>query len=1146
MYLERFELWRAPGISRPIILEGLKPGLVLLVGGNASGKSTIGRTIGGTLWRDAVPAGVGAYSSWRLSPSGPLMEATLSFGQINWDGEGWHPPGELRASWQLNLRDMMSAGPKTDQGIAKKIQRELDGGYDLSCIGMELGRVRPLPSVKKPYEEASRQLRSIAEATDGLADKERGLADLKAKIQAAQVAPKQLELMKKAKRRLELLEKKAGLEVSLAELPDSLASLPSEAATKAKELVTKEQRRRGDLKQRESDLAEANETCSQLVFPNGDPGELLVEDWGERATLLTELNREFEQFSAAALKAESRAEALSNQVWASDSAGGVPPKEVMEGLDLAVQELAAARAKLAGLVIVAPPEAEPLGQSAYEELREARSLLRRWFLIPRVELSSTKPAKRTALMTALMLLGACLLLLGLGLAVLVSPWAGAFVVGLGALAVGVGLGLFVGPAEATRPSAVSSEVQALERQYGEAGYSPPEHWNQKGVSELIKRLDGGIRDRDQALDQTKLAVAAGAKRAKAEQEIEKCETALMKCTELLTLRSDIGGLALVVQADRIRKLADGRVAEQTAQSARSATQVGRDDVQNRLVVELEALGLSDLPTLDNAGSVSRVVSSIRDRRKEWLGAVKEEQTAQVEFKKAEEELVDATQERDEYLRRCGVELTELSQLEVLSEQRGTWQGLVEELRDTEREVGQLEPVLPAGLPGTVEAVDSELERLEQLGDKLDDLQAKAAEIDYAIEQVTEGSSVQDTVAAEKMGLDKLAEDRELQMSRHISGALVRWLRKQRGGQDAPKLLARARDWFLRFTNNRYELVIGDDRSFEAEDHHTNRRQSLPELSDGTRVQLLLAARLSFIECTEGEGNPTPLFLDELLSTTYMDRFKAVASAVLELSSGGRQVFYATGDLYEVSAWKALAQELGYAPPQVAVIGDDSSAADWEPAPMLPGLMRELPTPAGQDAIQYTASLGFSRPKLHDVVDTWPLSLVLYDQLLSVHQAAQQGVRTVGQLRLADLGVVLPLTADDLNLVRARVQGIQSCLSAFQVGRGRPPTWDDVEASGAVNSTFADRVKKLLADHGADARGFVSSLTTIQRFEKRRLKLVDYLESVDVHDSKEPLSNDVVVQRTQLACRDAIAVEAISLADVEDLVRFVAEVVQLGS
>jgi hypothetical protein len=562
------------------------------------------------------------------------------------------------------------------------------------------------------------------------------------------------------------------------------------------------------------------------------------------------------------------------------------------------------------------------------------------------------------------------------------------------------------------------------------------------------------------------------------------------------------------------------------------------------VAELEELGLSELPTLDNAGSVSRVVSCIRDRRSKWLGAVKLEQAAKVAFKKGEEELSDAAQERDEYLRRCGVELIELSQLEVLSEQRGTWKGLVEELRDTEREVGQLDLLLPEGLPETVEAVDSELERLEQLGDKLDDLQAKAAEIDYAIEQVTQGSSVQDTVADEKTGLDKLAEDRDLQMSRHVSGALVSWLRKQRSGQDAPKLLARARDWFLRFTNNRYELVIGDDRCFEAEDHHTNRRQSLPELSDGTRVQLLLAARLSFIECTEGEDNRIPLFLDELLSTTYMDRFKAVASAVLELSSE-RQVFYATGDLYEVSAWKALAQELGYALPQVAVIGDHSSAADWEPAPILPGLRRELPAPAGQDAIQYTASLGFSRPKLHDAVDKWPLSLVLYDQLSSVHQAAQQGVRMVGQLRLADLGVVLPLTADDLSLVRARVQGIQSCLSAFQVGRGRPPTWDDVEASGAVNSTFADRVKKLLADHGADARGFVSSLTTIQRFEKRRFKLVDYLESEGVHDPREPLSNDVVVQRTQLACRDAIAAKALSLADVEDLVRFVAEVVQIG-
>ena len=89
------------------------------------------------------------------------------------------------------------------------------------------------------------------------------------------------------------------------------------------------------------------------------------------------------------------------------------------------------------------------------------------------------------------------------------------------------------------------------------------------------------------------------------------------------------------------------------------------------------------------------------------------------------------------------------------------------------------------------------------------------------------------------------------------------------------------------------------------------------------------------------------------------------------------------------------------------------------------------------------------------------------------------------------------------------------------------------------------MKERLGEYGSDAEAFVASLRTIQRFEKRRVKLVEYLETVGVHDPRESLSRAVVVQRTQQACREAIAAKILTLADVEELVRYVAEVVELG-
>ena len=119
------------------------------------------------------------------------------------------------------------------------------------------------------------------------------------------------------------------------------------------------------------------------------------------------------------------------------------------------------------------------------------------------------------------------------------------------------------------------------------------------------------------------------------------------------------------------------------------------------------------------------------------------------------------------------------------------------------------------------------------------------------------------------------------------------MRNERNTEDAPELLKRARDWFISFTHKRYVLEISSDGLFQALDTHTQQRHSLSELSDGTRVQLLLAARIAFIEHTERGGPPMPLFLDEALSTTDPKRFKEIARAVLTLAQT-RQIFSLQG------------------------------------------------------------------------------------------------------------------------------------------------------------------------------------------------------------------------------------------------------------
>ena len=72
-------------------------------------------------------------------------------------------------------------------------------------------------------------------------------------------------------------------------------------------------------------------------------------------------------------------------------------------------------------------------------------------------------------------------------------------------------------------------------------------------------------------------------------------------------------------------------------------------------------------------------------------------------------------------------------------------------------------------------------------------------------------------------------------------------------------------------------------------------RELDQLSDGTRAQLLLAARIAFAEEVE-RGTTLPLFLDEALDQSDTARFEAIARSLGRIANDqGRQIFYLTSD-----------------------------------------------------------------------------------------------------------------------------------------------------------------------------------------------------------------------------------------------------------
>ena len=102
----------------------------------------------------------------------------------------------------------------------------------------------------------------------------------------------------------------------------------------------------------------------------------------------------------------------------------------------------------------------------------------------------------------------------------------------------------------------------------------------------------------------------------------------------------------------------------------------------------------------------------------------------------------------------------------------------------------------------------------------------------------------------------------------------------------PAVLRRARDVFANVTARAFDLRLRGDGSFVAHDVRQEAARELAELSSGTRMQLLLALRLAWIETQEQGGEALPLFLDEALTTSDEDRFAVMARSLERLAGAG--------------------------------------------------------------------------------------------------------------------------------------------------------------------------------------------------------------------------------------------------------------------
>ena len=209
--------------------------------------------------------------------------------------------------------------------------------------------------------------------------------------------------------------------------------------------------------------------------------------------------------------------------------------------------------------------------------------------------------------------------------------------------------------------------------------------------------------------------------------------------------------------------------------------------------------------------------------------------------------------------------------------------------------------------------------------------------------------------------------------------------------------------FGRITHGRYRLETsraGEGKpAFRAIETAGLRVLPLDQLSGGTRLQLLFAVRLAFLEMQESQWK-LPLVLDETLGNSDEGRAEQIIDAAIEICRQGRQVFYFTAQHDEVSKWRRRLKDcsdIRWKHIDLAELRNFSALErvpniDYAAPPPL-----EVADPEGDDWPEYGKRLRVAMPNAYGKPEELHLWYMIDDVPL-LYRLLKGGINLWGQLR----------------------------------------------------------------------------------------------------------------------------------------------------
>lgn len=1148
LHIEHLRVERLYGISHDgVAAERLSREVNVIYGANGRGKTTFGRALQGLIWPEFV-------APWRPTISGSFRfrgdewSAAFEDGMRRIQRNGHDdqpstlPSVDHRTRYWLSLHDLLQAD---GADFARQIRELAQGGQDVQAAARALD-LKPVPgragNATRRFTETQNHRDEVERRHRELRNRERGLEDLRRRRAEAEAAARRAELVERALDLNAARRDAAAAREALAQLPDVLAHVRPEDADQVRARLDEQRQaeNRREAASRDLEAARRRESEHPVVTAGRPPSPLadLRERQRELAAAENDLAKLKQDIAAADAAVAEAWSAIASRAGADPDAAPEPPDAdtLAEIDDLVRQRAALHQRQEAHRALMQAMGTESTTELADEQERAqaASRALEAW-------LAETHRAASQPPFLFPLAAGSAALFVVVGAAATVA-WhpAGAL-----ALLAGVALAAVAVALLRLRPAPPDDQRRAFE----ETGLEAPTAWDADAVRARQREVAASCARLAVALERTRLRDARTPDAAALELEAKRLDEAAAGIRERLGLQTPADGSELIVFARALVGWHEARRRHAALLAKREEAWQQSLAALKKFNAPLEALGFE---RATDASGAAATVDRVDEAYRELAAIDASIDAASRDRREAEEHAQRAGEAVQDICQRLSVDPADA----VAGARR-----LCEQLPDfTERQrasteatailARQLERVQAAldFTPDLLEATD------EQLGERLrleretaatrDELSQEIGGIESAIAAASREHDLELAIADHEAAKEDLKREYEEACATSIGDLLAKHLDEATREAQLPPVFHRAKHLFASFTQSRYDLRLDTAHGqFSAVDTVRRRGCPLDDLSSGTRVQLLLAVRIAFVEVLES-GCKLPILLDEALANSDDARAEAIIDAVLALCRDGRQVFYFTAQDDEVLKWKRVAERHHDVECAFIPLPADAGPIDLD-ASALPdtSFVRDLPSLGSDSRAEYGRRLGVPAWTGWDEVaalHVWYLE----PSLTRLYQLLSRGYEQWGQLEaLSRAGSLVASGYDAAGFapLAARAAALEAWQKAWRVGRGRRVDREALAASGAVTSRFIDRATELCAGTNGDARALIDCLHNgdLAGFRSnKRDDLEEYLLAEGYLDESPPLAPADIWTEVIVAVHPLLKPAGLTEADIRDFLQVV--------